>query len=127
MIYMEKFTRFFDEPDVTEDWIKTWGEEFHDLTGEEIRHGLSVLAKDHPWPPTMEEFRACCKSGSIPYKPLLEATKHGNSPHAEACMAKIREILAKPKPDPRAWKQEVLDRASLGHRVSMAAMELARK
>ena len=125
MIYMEKFTRFFPDNSVVEDWIQTWGEELHNLTGEQIKHGLTVLARDNPWPPTMAEFRACCKAAPVPYKPMLQAPKHGHSPNAEACMAKIREMLSKPKKPGTWWAQEILDQAAIGKRVSHRALELA--
>ena len=60
-----------------------------------------------------------------PDLPKIEAPKHGISPHAEQCLREIAMILSKPKPDPRAWKQQVLDRAALGEHVSLSAMELA--
>ena len=55
MIYMEKFTKFFPDDDTVEDWLQTWGEAMYDLTGEEIKHGLEVLARDYAWPPTMAD------------------------------------------------------------------------
>lgn len=125
-MYMEKFTRFFDEPEVTEDWVKTWGEYLHDLTGEQIKYGLSVVASQHPWPPTMGEFKTCCKSLPKPILPFLEAPKHGKSPHAEACMEKIRHMLANPKKPGTWWAQEVLDKDARGEHVSVAALELAK-
>ena len=126
MIYMEKFTRFFPDDATVEDWMQTWGDELHDLTGEEIKYGLAVLAKDNPWPPTMAEFRACCKAAPKPYLPTLEAPKRVKSAHAEVCMAKIRLMMENPRKPGVWWKREVFNNLSLGKKVSVAALDLAR-
>lgn len=126
-MYMDKFTRFFSGPELTEDWYSVWGEGLASLTGEQIKVGLSVVQQMHPiWPPTLPEFKACCKASAAPSKPMLEAPKHGHSPHAEECMRKIREMLANPKKPGTWWKQEILDKHARGERVSMIALEMAR-
>src|SRR3990172_8348459 len=126
MMYLEKFSRFFPDQETINDWCATWGEGLAGVTGEEIKYGLEIVSRNHPWPPTMGEFRACCKAAPKPILPKLEAPRHGKSPHAEACMAKIRGMLANPKPEGVWGKKQVLDRAAIGHRVSVAALELAR-
>ena len=125
VIYMEKFTRFFDEPDVTEDWLNTWGEALSDMTGEEIKYGLSIVATNHPWPPTMGEFNACCKAAPKPYVPSLPSPKVQRSEHSEKCMERIRALMENPRKAGIWWKQQVRDQVSLGMRVSVAALELA--
>ncbi len=52
--------------------------------------------------------------------------KHGVTPHAEACMIKIREILSKPpRPPGNWWAHEVIAKFKAGHPTSIAALELA--
>ncbi len=127
MMYLEKFSRFFPDQETIDDWCATWGEGLAGITGEEIKYGLEIVVKQHQWPPTMGEFRACCKAAPKPVLRTLEAPRHGKSPYAEECMAKIREMLDNPKKPGTWWKAEVLDKAKRGDRVSVAAMELAEK
>lgn len=126
-MYMEKFSRFFPDQETIDDWCATWGEELAGITGEQIKHGLTLLGRDHSWPPTIAEFRACCESLPKHYAPALPEPKHGVTPHAEACMKLIREMLSKPKPTGNYWAQQVMDKIQRGDRVSVAAEELARK
>ena len=53
--------------------------------------------------------------------------RHGVTPHAEVCMAKIRAFLANPKPPGNWWAHEVLAKARAGHPYSLGAIELAEK
>ena len=124
-MYGERFSRFFQDQATIDDWCTVWGEGLAGLSGEQIKYGLGEITKNNSWPPTMVEFRACCKSAPAPYKPLLEAPKHGMSSHTEACMEKIRHMLENPKKPGIWWKQQVRDKAARGEAVTLQAMELA--
>ena len=124
-MFMEKFTRFFQDQETIDDWCNTWGEHLSGISGEQIKFALEKVSSNCEWPPTLHEFRQWCEAMPKPDLPKIEAPKHGISPHAEQCLREIAMILSKPKPDPRAWKQQVLDRAALGEHVSLSAMELA--
>lgn len=119
-MYMEKFSRFFPDQETIDDWCATWAEGLAGITGDEMKYGLEILARQHEWPPTLMEFRACCKAAPAPHFPRIEAPKHGVTPHAQACMAEIARILAKPRRIDSWWK-EVLELERQGKPTSVAA------
>lgn len=125
-MYMEKFSRFFPDQETVDDWTATWAQGLAGLTGIEIKYGLDVLAKSHEWPPTMAEFRACCRSSPKNHAPLLKEPPHGVTQHAEESMAKIREILSTPKAPGNWWANEIMAKVAAGEKVTHTSYNLAK-
>ncbi len=57
--------------------------------------------------------------------PLAKDMPHGITPRAEACMVKIRAMLANPRPPGNWWAHEVIARFKAGYPTTIAALELA--
>ena len=101
-----------DIGDVKEDWR-------HELNGFErfpksIAYALDNLPDK---PPTVLEFRALCRRAPDDAAPRLEAPP-ASKEIRERELAKIREILARPKDnDPRAWAKRIVERHKAGERI----------
>jgi len=48
------------------------------------------------------------------------------TPHAEACMETIRELLDNPKPPGNWWAKEIFAKVAAGEHVSILAYEMAK-
>lgn len=105
--------------DIKEDWR-------HELSGFErfpksIAHALENLPDK---PPTVLEFRTLCRRAPDDAIPRLEAPA-ANRELMQAELAKAREILARPKDDPRAWARRIVDRKARGERVDRLPLQWA--
>lgn len=60
-IYGDKFGKTSDM--AYQVWRETWANVLAEqgITTDEVKHGLSVCATQHPWPPTLPEFIQACR------------------------------------------------------------------
>ena len=125
-LYGQKFTSQFVEDGAVDEWINTWSEGLAGKSGDDLRHALDRVSKRCEWPPSLFEF--CQWVETAPKAPvvMLPAPSTNKSPAAEKCLAKIKEMMDNPRKDTRKWKQEVLDKAARGEKVTVAALNLAR-
>ena len=94
LIYGQRFTSTFQRQETIDDWHEVWAEGLAGITAEQMRYGLSILRKTNAeWPPTMHEYRDCCKAMGDPATPLLEK-KRQRSKYADDCLQKMKELLA---------------------------------
>lgn len=93
LLYMQKFTSAFPDQETVHEWAEVWAEQLAGLTGDEIKYGFDLCQKQHEWPPTCAEFRACCKAAPKPYVALPPPTPIDR----EKGMKKVAEVLAQMK------------------------------
>lgn len=87
MMYLGKFTSSFQNQETIDEWCSVWAEGMAGLSGEQIKAGIAYCGQKHEWPPTMAEFRACCKTGPAKVFPKLPAPRGGTDRSREVVAA----------------------------------------
>lgn len=94
MMYLGKFTSSFQNQETIDEWCSVWAEGMAGLSGEQIKAGIAYCGQKHEWPPTMAEFRACCKTGPAKVFPKLPAPvgidRHEGIKRVTAITAKLQ-------------------------------------
>lgn len=128
LTYLNKFTSSFPDDDTVNEWAALWGESLSGLTGEQIKFGLAYSAKNHEWPPTSAEFRACCEAKPKPYAPRLAPPPAASPTKARENIARIKTMLQEGHRKPgKWWAEDILQRHDQGGSVHDTALRMARE
>jgi len=96
VIYGHKWLSIIDTDELLALAVEEWAERLHGLTGEEIKHGISMLEGE--WPPTPHGFRELCTGSdmhkSAAYSPFTVMIEQKCDKELAADnMAKIKKLI----------------------------------
>lgn len=108
LAYLGNFSRSFPDQETIDEWVSMWGESLGGLDGEQVKHGLLYCQKNHPFPPTVGEFRAACEAKP---KPHVAPPQHQGVGSAEGIkrVASIMSGLKNRPIDGRAYWRKIID------------------
>lgn len=99
----------FDKKSVSAKAMELWFDTLKEFDTNRVLGLLNSWAKMHTkFPAPSEVWKALNEESSVRRERVAEAEKkvfareyqHASTPHGAACMAKVREMLSKPKPTP---------------------------
>ena len=131
--FMQELAEVYDRKPYGAAAIKHWFEALSDFHWERVRHRLTLWRDSKSKPPMVSELLALLReslSDDLERKARedKEAFKREPTPvtpHGEACMAKIRFMLAHPRRPGRWWAYELRDMEHAGRVLNYTQRQMA--
>lgn len=125
----------FDRKRPTKEAIQVWFNTLRHQRTEFVMDELNAWAQSNTKMPLPANILSACAerqqreaaavAKSTPKLETLIEPRSWLTPSADESIKKIREILKRPRPHPKAWAQKILDRVRGGEKISDYAVQCA--